>query len=58
MVEILSGQPAPSSGYYRDPHGHHLLLRPAELAPLCRYSGATAVRWRLVRPIPMAAPAR
>ena len=57
MVEILSGQPAPSSGYYLDAHGHHLLLRPSELAPLCPYSGATPVRWRLVRSIPMTKPA-
>ena len=58
MVEIVSGQPAPAPGYYADSHGHLLLLRPAELAPLCSISGATPVRWRLIRPIPVPVPSR
>ena len=51
MVIISSGQPAPTQGFYVDEHGHRLLLRSGELAPLCRFSGATPIRWRLVRPL-------
>ena len=53
MVIISSGQPAPTPGFYVDEHGHRLLLRPGELAPICMFSGATAIRWRLVQHIPM-----
>lgn len=49
MVIISSGQPTPTQGFYVDEHGHRLLLRLGELAPLCRFSGATPVRWRLVQ---------
>ena len=53
MVIISSGQLAPMPGFYVDEHGHRLLLRPAEPAPLCKHSGATPIRWRLVQPISM-----
>lgn len=53
MVIITSGQPAPVSGFYLDEHGHRLFLRPSELAPLCRFSGATPIRWRLIQSVPM-----
>ena len=53
MVIVSSGQPAPTPGFYVDEHGHRLLLRPAEPAPLCKHSGATPIRWRLVQPISM-----
>ncbi len=56
MVVIVSGQPAPMPGFYVDPHGHRLLLRPAEPAPLCRLSGASPVPWRLERPLPLPGP--
>ncbi|MCB2223080.1 MAG: hypothetical protein KQH83_02805 [Actinobacteria bacterium] len=55
MPILFSGQPAVTSGWYVDEHGHRLLLRPGEPAPLCAMSGATPVRWRLVRPIPLPA---
>ncbi len=53
MMIISSGQPAPTPGFYVDEHGHRLLLRPAEPAPLCRFSGATPIKWRLVQSVPM-----
>jgi hypothetical protein len=56
MLTIWTGQPAPSSGYYRDDHGHLVLLRPGEPAPICSTSGATVIRWRLVRPLPLPRP--
>ena len=56
MIVIVSGQPAPVPGLYVDGHGHRLLLRPAELAPLCPISGATPVRWMLARPLEMPPP--
>ena len=53
MVVIFSGQPAPTPGFYVDGHGHRLLLRPSEPAPICKFSGAAAIRWRLVQPVPL-----
>lgn len=51
MIVIVSGQSAPTPGVYVDAHGHRLQLRPGEPAPLCPFSGATPMRWRLVQPL-------
>jgi hypothetical protein len=56
MATIVSGQPTTTPGLYVDPHGHRLLLRSGERAPLCPLSGATPVLWRLVHPIPLPTP--
>lgn len=56
MVVVTSGQPAPTPGFYVDGHGHRMLLRPGELAPICTFSGATPVLWRLLAAVPMPGP--
>jgi hypothetical protein len=53
MLVIYTGYPAPKSGYFADDHGHCLLLRRGDPAPICTYSGPSVVRWRLVREIPI-----
>ena len=56
MRMIRTGQLVSDSGFYADEHGHLLLLRSGDPAPICIFSGPTAVRWRLVRPLPVPAP--
>lgn len=56
MLTVWTGRPIQATGYYLDGHGHCLLLRSGELAPICVYSGAAVIRWRLVRPLPLSPP--
>jgi hypothetical protein len=49
MLFTWSGLAAPADGLYVDEHGHRLFLRGGEPAPMCVYSGAAVIRWRLIR---------
>ena len=52
MVILFNGQSAPTGGWYVDGHGHRMFLGEGDLAPICSFSGAAAVQWRLVQAIP------
>jgi len=52
-MEIWTGQAVTTPGLYVDGHGHQVLLRSGELAPICTSSGATVIRWRLMRSLPL-----
>ena len=58
VLTVWTGQPIRDTGYYRDEHGHCLLLRSGEPAPICMYSGAAVIRWQLIRPLPLPPPVR
>lgn len=49
MLILWTGQPAPADGLYVDEHGHQLVLRRGEPAPICAFAGPGPVRWRLIR---------
>ena len=52
QVLIWSGQPAPVGGWFVDLHGHRMLIRVGDLAPICPYLGPSTAQWRLVCEIP------
>ena len=56
MTIVWTGQPVPTPGMYVDAHGHRVVLRTGELAPICTFSGAAAIGWTLVQALPTLAP--
>ena len=54
MQVVTSGQPVTMGGWFVDQHGHRLLLRAGEPAPICPHLAPATACWRLVVPIPAA----
>jgi len=52
QIMVWSGQPAPVGGWFVDPHGHRMLIRAGDLAPICPFLGPATAQWRLVCEIP------
>ena len=55
MLMVTSGQPVTCGGWFVDQHGHRMLLRAGEPAPVCPYLAPAAVCWRLVVALPITA---
>lgn len=53
---IHNGYPVPAGGWYEDAHGHRVLLRAGDLAPICPRFGLVPVAWRLVIPVALSRP--
>ena len=49
MLVIHNGQQSPVDGWYMDRHGHQMLIREGDLAPICPHQGPMRAMWRLVR---------
>lgn len=52
-MQVRSGHPVEVGGWYLDDHGHRVLLRRNEPAPVCPRIGPLAVTWRLLVPLPV-----
>jgi hypothetical protein len=53
MPTVTSGRPVTDGGWFVDQHGHRLLLRAGELAPVCPHLAPAPACWRLVAPLPL-----
>ena len=52
QIVVWSGQRAPVGGWFLDPHGHRMLIRAGDLAPICPFLGPAPATSRLLREIP------
>ena len=51
-IILFNGQPSPIRGWFADGHGHRILIRRGDMAPICPRLGPGVIQWRLMQEIP------